>query len=99
LIKDREKRAALKRGHREEIAMRSLLFAVAAFALAAPTLAQPVPAPKADNLEKLSSFRQTGTVEPPHIPQTGRRADALKRNLERVKLPPGFKIETLRNRA
>ena len=73
--------------------MRFLLTAVSAIALAAPALAQPAPTPKADNLEKLSGFRQTGTVEPPQIPQTGRRADALRKNLERIKLPPGFKID------
>jgi glucose/arabinose dehydrogenase len=82
----------MHRAVREEIAMRSFLFAVLAF-VAVPALAQPVPASKADNLEKLSSFRQTGTVEPPLVAQTGRRADALNKNLERIKLPSGFRIE------
>ncbi|HEX2725853.1 MAG TPA: PQQ-dependent sugar dehydrogenase, partial [Beijerinckiaceae bacterium] len=31
--------------------------------------------------------------ERPLIPQTGRKADALNKNLQRIKLPPGFKIE------
>jgi glucose/arabinose dehydrogenase len=73
--------------------MRWLLFAASTAALAGTALAQPTPTPKAGNLDKLSEFRQTGTVEPPLIPQTGRRVDALKKNLERVKLPSGFKIE------
>ncbi len=29
----------------------------------------------------------------PSVPQTGKNADALRENLKRVKLPPGFKIE------
>ncbi len=73
--------------------MRNLLFSASIIALAAPALAQPVPAPKTDNLEKLGTFRQTGTVEPPQVPQSGRRADALRRNLEKIKLPSGFKID------
>ncbi|MFC7396862.1 PQQ-dependent sugar dehydrogenase [Chelatococcus sp. GCM10030263] len=73
--------------------MRWLLFAASTVALAGTALAQPTPAPKAGNLDKLSEFRQTGTVEPPLVPQTGRRVDALKKNLERVKLPSGFTIE------
>ena len=59
-------------------------------ALTAPAFAQPQPT--AGNLEKLSNFQQTGTVEPAHIPQTGPKADAIKRNLAKIKLPRGFKI-------
>jgi glucose/arabinose dehydrogenase len=73
--------------------MRSLLLSVSMLALASAALAQPAPVPNADNLEKLGTFQQTGTAEPPSVPQTGRRADALRRNLERIKLPPGFKID------
>ncbi len=73
--------------------MRSLLLSASLTALATAALAQPVPEQRTGNLEKLSSFRQTGTVEPPLIPQTGRRADALRKNLERIKLPSGFKID------
>jgi glucose/arabinose dehydrogenase len=50
-------------------------------------------APTAGNLEKLSEFKQTGTpLDIPEIAQTGPKADALRKNLARVKLPPGFKI-------
>src|SRR5690349_24753323 len=73
--------------------MRSLFMSVSLIALAAPALAQPVPAPKSDNLEKLGAFRSTGTVEPPQVPQSGRRADALRKNLQKIKLPAGFKID------
>jgi glucose/arabinose dehydrogenase len=69
------------------------LAAVSAVVLASPVLAQPAVTSPTGNLDKLSSFRSTGTVEPPLIPQEGRKADALRKNLERVKMPPGFKID------
>jgi hypothetical protein len=56
----------------------------------------PGPAPSATqgNLDRLQQFRTTGTaMQMETVPQEGRRADALRRNLERVKLPDGFKIE------
>jgi glucose/arabinose dehydrogenase len=72
---------------------RICLAAVSAAVLSLPALAQPATQSPTGNLERLSAFRPTGTEEPRPIPQEGRRADALKRNLQRVKLPPGFKIE------
>ena len=46
------------------------------------------------NLEKLSSFQATGTpLEMELIDQTGNRADQLRRNLENITLPPGFRID------
>jgi glucose/arabinose dehydrogenase len=62
-----------------------------ALAFASSALAQ-APAPSAGNLEKLGNFQQTGTVEPPPIPQTGPKADAIKKNLTKIKLPAGFHI-------
>jgi glucose/arabinose dehydrogenase len=48
----------------------------------------------ANNLDKLEQMKTTGTpmsaLAP--IPQTGPKADAIRRNLQQVKLPPGFKI-------
>ncbi|NBJ13168.1 PQQ-dependent sugar dehydrogenase [Microvirga arsenatis] len=74
--------------------MKSVLLAAASVvALASSSLAQPAAQPSASNLEKLTSFQSTGTEEPRPIPQEGRRADALRRNLERIKLPAGFKID------
>jgi glucose/arabinose dehydrogenase len=75
--------------------MKSLwLFAVSAVALASPAFAQPATTQSpTGNLEKLSSFRSTGTAEPRPIQQEGRRADAIRRNLEKVKVPEGFKID------
>jgi glucose/arabinose dehydrogenase len=62
-----------------------------ALAFASPALAQPQPT--AGNLEKLGNFQQTGTVEPAQIPQTGPKADAIKKTLAtKVKLPKGFHI-------
>ena len=55
-----------------------------------PALAQ---APSAGNLDRLSEFRTTGTpMAIPQTPQTGAKPDAIKRNLARIKLPPGFRI-------
>ena len=46
------------------------------------------------NLEKLSSFQATGTpLEMETIDQSGDRAAQLRRNLENITLPPGFKID------
>ena len=45
------------------------------------------------NLEKLGSFKTTGTsMQMQMIDQGGERAEQLKANLERIKLPAGFKI-------
>ncbi len=68
------------------------LTAVSTVALVSSALAQPATQPTS-NLEKLSSFQSTGTAEPRPIPQEGRRADAIRRNLEKIKLPQGFKID------
>jgi glucose/arabinose dehydrogenase len=49
--------------------------------------------PNVGNLEKLSSFKvTTGNLNIPEVPQTGRRADQIRKNLQQIKLPPGFKI-------
>ena len=62
-----------------------------ALAFASSALAQPQPT--AGNLEKLGNFQQTGTVEPAHIPQTGAKAEAIKKTLAtKIKLPNGFHI-------
>ena len=49
-------------------------------------------APVPENLEKLSNFQTTGTTEFTFIDQSGDYADGIKKNLERIKLPAGFKI-------
>ena len=47
-----------------------------------------------DNVDNLKPLR-VASSDPTSksVPQTGRRADAIRENLTRVKLPPGFKIE------
>jgi len=72
-----------------------LKIAAAFLPLAAwPAAAQqqpPSPAPSA--LETLGAMRPTGsTAEWPEIPQTGAKADKVKENLKKVKLPAGFHI-------
>ena len=48
---------------------------------------------QAGNLEKLGAMKGTGaTGDIPLIPQTGPKADAIKKTLAKIKLPPGFKI-------
>jgi hypothetical protein len=45
------------------------------------------------NLERLGQFKTTGaSPEIPTIPQTGPKADAIKKNLQKIKLPAGFQI-------
>src|SRR5256714_9110416 len=58
---------------------------------AASSASAQAPAP---NLEKLKQFKVSGTdLNIPTVPQTGKSADALRENLKRVKLPPGFKMD------
>ncbi|HUG59446.1 MAG TPA: PQQ-dependent sugar dehydrogenase [Candidimonas sp.] len=46
-----------------------------------------------DNVQKLMNMNTTGaSLDMETVPQTGAAADAIKRNLENVKLPTGFKI-------
>jgi glucose/arabinose dehydrogenase len=55
------------------------------------------PSPPAPNtptvLETLGAMHQTGsTADWPEVPQTGQKADQVKQNLSKIKLPPGFHI-------
>jgi glucose/arabinose dehydrogenase len=45
------------------------------------------------NLEKLGSFKRTDSVAGKSVPQGGQYAENLKKVLQRIKLPDGFKIE------
>ena len=50
-------------------------------------------APK-DNMANLKQMKVSGTdLNIPTVPQDGRKADALRANLKKIKLPAGFKIE------
>lgn len=73
--------------------MRPMLLASAAI-LAAAATAQAQQATGDQALERMRSFQTTGTpLEMPSVPQTGRRADQIRRNLERIRLPDGFRID------
>ena len=67
-----------------------LLIALSTAALTTATaLAQTPPT----NLDKLGAFKTTGaTPNIPTVPQTGPKADAVKKHLQAIKLPPGFHI-------
>jgi glucose/arabinose dehydrogenase len=68
--------------------------AVAALSAALATMLSPAAAQAPQNLEKLKQFRVSGTdLNIPTVPQSGKSADAIRENLKRVKLPPGFKID------
>jgi glucose/arabinose dehydrogenase len=67
-----------------------VLTSVAAVCVSTASFAQPSPPA---NLERLSNFQTTGTsLDMPLIPQTGSKADAIRKTLARIKLPQGFKI-------
>ena len=71
--------------------MKRLMKSVAALAvMATGAVAQTAAAP--NNLEKLSNFKTTGVTEFTVVEQSGAFADGIKKNLERITMPPGFKI-------
>jgi glucose/arabinose dehydrogenase len=46
------------------------------------------------NIDKLKQMKVSGTdLNIPPVPQSGKSADAIRANLKKVNLPPGFKIE------
>src|ERR1043165_1131271 len=79
--------------------MRTLLLssvAAGAMALAGSAFAQQAPSstPIEDNMQKLTNMQatKTGMAAFQPVAQSGEYADQLRKNLEQVKLPPGFKI-------
>lgn len=79
--------------------MRSVILAalLSSAALVTSSFAQGAPPAetksKADDLEKLQAFRSTNTAPAAEIPQTGRKADAIRKTLSKIKLPEGFRID------
>jgi glucose/arabinose dehydrogenase len=70
---------------------RTVKAAALALTLALASVAQ---AQSQQNLEKLKKFQVSGTdLNIPPVPQEGKNATAIRENLKRIKLPPGFKIE------
>ena len=71
---------------------RPLTAALAALA-ALLTLGAALPA-HAQSIEKLKQMKVSGAdLNMPPVAQSGKNADAIRENLKRVKLPPGFKID------
>ncbi|MDX6748761.1 PQQ-dependent sugar dehydrogenase [Geminicoccaceae bacterium 1502E] len=65
----------------------AMLASVLALGVAGPALAQ------ADNIKKLQQFQTTGTpLDIETVEQGGQKAEQIRKNLERVELPQGFKI-------
>jgi glucose/arabinose dehydrogenase len=63
-------------------------------ALAALACATALPAAAQQNIEKLKQMKvATADLNIPVVPQTGRNADAIRNNLKRIKMPPGFAID------
>src|SRR5205085_8985711 len=86
--------AFMKVRFQAKVALLSLAaWPAAALSLAAwPAAAQPSP-PAPTTLETLGAMHQTGsTADWPEVPQTGQKADQVKQNLSKIKLPPGFHI-------
>ena len=53
-----------------------------------------LPATAQQNIDKLKQMKVATTyLNIPVVPQTGRNADAIKANLKRIKMPPGFSID------
>ncbi|WP_417670795.1 PQQ-dependent sugar dehydrogenase [Roseibium sp.] len=71
--------------------MRKLLFAAAGL-LASTTLSMAQGA-LPDNLAKLGAFKTTGVTEFTVVEQGGDYAAGIKKTLERIKMPDGFKID------
>jgi glucose/arabinose dehydrogenase len=62
-------------------------------AAAALAMAAALPA-AAQNLETLKKMKVATTdLNIPTVPQTGKNADAIRANLKRIKMPPGFSID------
>jgi glucose/arabinose dehydrogenase len=74
---------------------RTCIALAAAAVVSATAVAQPAPTvTRPNNLETLKQFRVATTdLNIPVVAQEGRNANAIKENLKRIKLPPGFKIE------
>src|SRR2546425_6385056 len=70
--------------------IKHLLLTLASIGMAGMATGQ-VPPPT--NIEKLKQMKVATTdLNIPVVPQAGPNADAIRENLKRIKLPPGFKI-------
>ena len=73
-----------------KISKKKIAVAALGMAVAGLSMAQVAPA---GNLDKLKQMKVATTdLNIPLVPQSGPNADAIRENLKRVNLPPGFKI-------
>ncbi len=72
--------------------MKKLMSSIAALALTTGYVAAQT-ADLPPNIERLQSMQSTGVKDFTVVEQTGAYADAIKKTLERIKMPDGFKIE------
>ncbi len=74
--------------------MRSMLLASAMALLVGTAAVAQQPQSDAQALQRMQNFQTTGqSLDMETVPQTGRRADQIRRNLQRIKLPQGFQID------
>ncbi len=73
--------------------MKTLMTAAAATALIAGSAWGQQSAELPANIEKLQNMQSTGVKDFTTVEQTGEYADGIKKTLERIKMPTGFKIE------
>ncbi len=57
-----------------------------------PVAATAAPAAAGTPMDKLEDFKSTGAHAMVSVPQGGDRAEAIRKTLQTIKLPPGFKI-------
>lgn len=67
-------------------------FRLVSAAILAALAISPVAVQADDVLETLGGMHKTAPIDWPTIPQTGPKADQVKQNLEKIKMPPGFHI-------
>ncbi len=70
-----------------------LISVAAAFAGASAITGSTFAAGDEANLDRLGKFQTTGTGQGQVIPQEGKYADNIRKILQTIKLPPGFRIE------
>jgi glucose/arabinose dehydrogenase len=70
----------------------SMAFAQNATVISGSTVTEPISGSSDATMKKLQDFKSTGAHAMVSIPQSGDKAEAIKKNLEAIKLPPGFKI-------
>ena len=74
--------------------MKATILRLAGACLSASLALASLPALSQANIEKLKQMKVATTdLNIPPVPQGGANADAIRANLKRVKLPPGFKID------